>query len=237
MLKEKICVYTCITGLYDDIKELSFKEEGIDYYCFTNNPEITSKTWKVIQIEDAQLEDKVLARKLKILGHPMIWENYNASLWIDGAFTIEKSIKEFLGKYCENGKSLLAVPIHHERSSVFDEIDEVVRLKRETKANALRIKRFLLSEKYEDKLGLYETGILYRRHNNEIVRQTMKIWFNMIEKYSTRDQISFPYALQETKIRYQKIDINVFNNEYFFWHIHSPSNIDEKFQNREAKKG
>lgn len=85
-----MCIYTCITGLYDDIKELSFKEEGVDYYCFTNNPEITSKTWKVIQIEDSQLEDKVLARKLKILDHSIIRENYNVSLWIDGAFIIKR---------------------------------------------------------------------------------------------------------------------------------------------------
>lgn len=28
----KICVYTCITGNYDKIKELEFKKDGIDYY-------------------------------------------------------------------------------------------------------------------------------------------------------------------------------------------------------------
>ena len=46
-MKEKICVYTCMTGNYDSIKEIPKKEAGIDYYCFTNNKNVKSNTWKV----------------------------------------------------------------------------------------------------------------------------------------------------------------------------------------------
>ena len=35
MGEKKICVYTCITGSYDDLQPVE-KEEGIDYICFTN---------------------------------------------------------------------------------------------------------------------------------------------------------------------------------------------------------
>ena len=40
----KICVYTCITGNYDNLIEINNIEEGIDYICYTNNKEIKSKT-------------------------------------------------------------------------------------------------------------------------------------------------------------------------------------------------
>ena len=40
--KNKICVYTCITGDYDNPKEILKLEKGIDYYCFTNNKKIKS---------------------------------------------------------------------------------------------------------------------------------------------------------------------------------------------------
>lgn len=63
------CVYTCITGDYDNLIELKNKEKGIDYLCFTNNKRIKSKTWKVIYIEDKTLTDVQLARKTKILGN------------------------------------------------------------------------------------------------------------------------------------------------------------------------
>ncbi len=74
-MKNKICVYTCITGNYDKIKELDFKEEGIDYYFFTNNKNLTSKTWKVIYIENDGLDNIRLARKIKVLGHEILMMN------------------------------------------------------------------------------------------------------------------------------------------------------------------
>ena len=93
----KICVYTCITGGYDDIQEIKNKEEGIDYYCFTNNPNIKSDTWKVIRIEDETLENITLARKTKILGNDIV-NKYDIALWMDGSTSFKKPIKDFIKK-------------------------------------------------------------------------------------------------------------------------------------------
>ena len=68
----KICVYTCITGNYDNLNELKNPEKNIDYYCFTNNKNLSSKTWKVVQIKNGGLDNCRLARKIKILGHPVL---------------------------------------------------------------------------------------------------------------------------------------------------------------------
>lgn len=50
-MNERICVYTCITGDYDNLHEI-VKEDGIEYLCFTNNPKIKSSYWKMVYIED-----------------------------------------------------------------------------------------------------------------------------------------------------------------------------------------
>lgn len=50
-MKEKVCIYTCITGNYDDLHEVE-KEEGIDYICFTNNINLKSQSWKIVFIKD-----------------------------------------------------------------------------------------------------------------------------------------------------------------------------------------
>ena len=55
-MNKKICVYTCITGDYDNLHEIKKKEKDIDYYLFTNNKNIKSKTWKVIYIENEELD-------------------------------------------------------------------------------------------------------------------------------------------------------------------------------------
>ena len=36
-MSKKICVYTCITGNYDNVHEITNKEKGLDYYLFTNS--------------------------------------------------------------------------------------------------------------------------------------------------------------------------------------------------------
>ena len=44
-------IYTIITGNYDNIKQPLVVEEGVEYYLFTNNPEIKDAgVWKVVQI-------------------------------------------------------------------------------------------------------------------------------------------------------------------------------------------
>ena len=102
-MKERICVYTCITGNYDNLQEIENKEKGIDYYCFTNNKSIKSNTWKIIYIEDEKLSSVKLARKIKILRHPIINENYDIILWMDGAVAFNKKIKDYYYyRYCKS---------------------------------------------------------------------------------------------------------------------------------------
>ena len=96
---EKICVYTCITGNYDNLKDVIVKEKGVDYVCFTNNREITSSTWKIIYIDDGILNNHYLSRKIKMLGHPYIDENYDLSIWIDASIIFKRSVNEFLGDF------------------------------------------------------------------------------------------------------------------------------------------
>ena len=55
---KKICVYTCITGSYDDVKEFKeFKEKNIDYILFTNNKDYKSDFWNVVYIENDVLDN------------------------------------------------------------------------------------------------------------------------------------------------------------------------------------
>lgn len=225
--REKICLYTCVTGNYDSLKELEQKEKNIDYYCFTNDRGLKSKTWNVIYVENDSLDDITLARKIKILGHEIISENYEISVWIDGAFLIRNSINEFLNNYCDLDNYDFAVPIHHERKNVYQEIVEVVKKGRESLNNARKIQKFLEKEDFKNSNGLYETGILVRRHNKQIVKKAMKLWFSLILKYSRRDQISLPYSIGKSGLKVKPIRMNVFDNKYFEWNDHTKGLIED----------
>ena len=220
VMKEKICVYTCITGNYDNLQEIENKEKEIDYYCFTNNKNIKSNTWKIIYIEDEKLSNVKLARKIKILGHPIINENYDILLWMDGAVVFKKKIKDFIKKYLSKDDNLVAFK-HGERNSIKDECDACIRFRKETKENIRKILKFYEKENYHHDNGLIESTVYIKRTHNDLVDSTMQLWFDMILNYSKRDQLSFNYCIHKTGLRVKWINEKVFDNEWFNWNVHN----------------
>lgn len=218
---KKICVYTCITGDYDNIHEIEKKELGIDYYLFTNNKKIKSSTWNVIYIEDNTLDNQRLSRRIKMLGDPIINENYDISLWMDASVVFKSSIKEFIKKYHDSKKAPFSAFVHHSRSCIYDEAIACIKERKDTKENIEKHINFLKQENYPPKNGLYEMTVFIKEHNNKVVKETMKLWFEMICKYSKRDQLSFMYCVWKTKMKINPINLNVWKNPYFVWVKHN----------------
>lgn len=222
----KICVYTCITGNYDNLKEVN-KESGIDYYCFTNNKNIKSNSWKIIYIEDNKLSNVKLARKIKILGHERL-EKYNILLWMDAAVSFKKKIRDFINYYLDDKHDFVAFR-HGVRDNIKDEAYECVKLGKETKENVFNILNFYKKNNYPDDNGLIESTVFIKR-NSEVVKETMKIWFDMILNYSHRDQLSFNYCIFKTDLNVKWINKKVFDNEWFNWERHNNLRKIEKYR-------
>ena len=212
-MREKICVYTCITGDYDNLREVTKPERGVDYYCFTNNKNLKSKTWKIVQIENEGLDNQRLSRKIKMLGEPSVFKKYEISVWMDASVVWDKSIVEFVEKYLNEG--MFAAFVHSQRSSVRDEAVACLRLRKDTKDSILETLEFLKNEGFVDKIGLYEMTVFAKRHKDVVVRKAMELWFEMVQKHSKRDQLSFPYAVWKTGLKIEPVNLNVWDNEWF----------------------
>lgn len=221
----KICVYTCITGDYDDLHEIEIKEKNVDYLCFTNNKNIKSKTWRIIYIEQDGLDNQRLSRKIKMLGHPIILENYDISVWMDASVIFKKSIKNFVSTFLK--KNSFAAFKHTYRDCIYEEALECIRLKKDKKDNIIKHIAFLKNEKYPKNNGLYEMTVFIKKHNDKKVKETMKLWFDIICNYSKRDQLSFMYCVWKTGLKIDTIDLSVWNNDWFKCVKHSyKSKID-----------
>ena len=221
-MKERICVYTCITGNYDDLNELKNIEKGIDYYCFTNNEKLKSDTWNVIYVEDKDLSNVKLARKIKILGHPSINEKYDILVWMDGAVTFKKNISEFVKEYLKDGYSFAAFK-HNSRDNIYDECNACLIARKEKQDNVKKLLQFYKKEKYPDNNGLIESTVYIKRPKDKKVIETMNLWFDMILNYTHRDQLSFNYCIYKTGLKVNWINKNVFSNEWFKWKRHNPT--------------
>ena len=223
----KICVYTCITGNYDCIKEIKNPEQEIDYYCFTNNRNIKSNTWNVVYIDnDENLSDVILARKIKILGHPIINQKYDILLWMDGSVTFNKSIKEFINYYLGDDDYFVAFK-HSKRKNIQEECYACVKMRKEKKEIIQKLLDFYNQKKYKYDNGLIESTVYIKKTNNEKVEKTLRIWFEMVKNFSKRDQLSFNYAISESGLTVKWINENVFDNKWFYCKSH---NYDKKIK-------
>ena len=227
---EKVCVYTCITGDYDNLKEVIVKEDNIDYICFTNNKEISSSTWKVIYIEDEKLSNHYLSRKLKMIGNPYIDTNYDLSIWIDASIMFKKSVNEFLLEYFDLSKDLLAACKHSSRNSIREEAAACIKYKKDSEEIINSLLQFYKKEKFPDNLGLLEMTLIVKRHNDSLVKKTMNLWYDMLLKYSKRDQLSFMYCLYKTKLPFKVIPLNVWDNDYLEFSTHNSGKFDYTYQ-------
>ncbi len=208
-----ICVYTCITGNYDNLNEIKNPEKNIDYFCFTNNPNLTSKTWKVIQIQDNTLDNIRLARKIKILGHDRI-KNYKIAVWTDADIIWQKSISDFVETYLRDAP--FAIFKHHARNSIYDESIACLKMAKDSKISILKTLDFYQSENFPDNIGLCESTVFIKNQADPKVIQTMQLWFNMVKNFSYRDQLSFNYAVWKTNLKINYIPLNVWDNSWFY---------------------
>ena len=216
----KICVYTCITGDYDNIREIDKKERGIDYYCFTNNDKLKSDTWNIVKIKDDTLSNLTLARKTKILGNDIV-NKYEIALWIDASSHFEKPIKDFIKTYLKENDVFVGFK-HGSRDNIKDECYECVKMRKETKEKVNKLLNFYKKENYHYDNGLIESTVFIKRPNDKKVIETMNLWFDMLKKYSNRDQLTFNYCIWKTKMPIHWINLKVFNNTWLSHVEHCP---------------
>lgn len=221
-MNKKLCVYTCITNNYDQIHEIKNVEKDVDYYCFTNNKDLCSKTWKIIYIENGGLNDHQLSRKIKMLGHPLISKNYDISLWMDASVVWRESIKDFVKEHLKS--EVFAAFRHSIRDTIKDEAIACCKLRKDSREKIEETLSFLKKENFPDNVGLHEMTVFIKKHNDPVVKKTMELWFKINCNYSKRDQLSFEYSAWKNQLKLKTINLNMWNNEYFYHIPHNNEN-------------
>lgn len=195
---KKICCYTCIAGAYDSSKSICNQTksslDNVDFICFNDDKLKLQAGWISTRIPKCLdgLVDVRKARMLKTQPHKFLKE-YDVSLWIDGNIEVVGDILKFIKKY-DLVKTSLFTRIHPTRNCAYAEAKACIDLKKDQKSLIeAQMKRYQL-ERYPKKIGLAETNIMLRRHNELKCQKICDIWASEIENGSFRDQLSFNYA-------------------------------------------
>lgn len=203
----RIAVYSCITGNYDGVLDPLYLEPSVDYYMFTDVPLPKSSKWKKIDVtkysEYTDLTPAQMNRRIKMLPFHYL-PDYDYSIYVDGNIEIIAPLSPLIESM---GDSALGVHFHNYRDCIYDEIIAIEHYKKIDLAKAKEQLSFYEKEGFPHHFGLYENGVLIRKHSDETVQLLMEEWWEEYLKYPTRDQFSLPYLIWKTKFDRSKIHI------------------------------
>ena len=209
-----VVIYTAITGGYDNILLQTYVNDGFDYVCFTDNPNLESGLYDIRPIPEElkKLSTVKQQRCLKINPHKYL-SNYKISVWLDGNVELFGNPLELIDK-----QNYIYIPKHPKRNCIYDEARECIRVKKDTSENIIpQITRYK-EEGFPTNYGLVQSNIIIRRHNNQKCIKLMNCWWEELKNNSHRDQLSFNYAAwknQDVKIYF--LDKDIYRSKYFYW--------------------
>jgi len=211
-------VYTCITDDYDSLDEIKtyyYVDKNWDYVCFCDNSEYIEKgqvgIWKIFPLQYKNSDNVRNNRWHKLHPH-LLFKEYSESIYIDSNINILTD--KLFSKIKSKNKDIL-LPEHFERNCVYDEYERVLKRRLDNKSIVNKEKNLLLKSGMPRNYGLTENNIIYRKHNKQDIIKLMEDWWEMIIKYSKRDQLSLMYVLWENG--YENISEITINNVRTEW--------------------
>ncbi len=205
----KKVIYTCITGGYDEVPIHKYVAQDWDYILFTDNSDLISQGyiahWIVKPLKFNKLTNVKNARWHKINTHKL-FPKYDYSLWLDANIIVNS--KKFIDLFDKliTEKCLIASPNHPKRKCIYQEAEVIKELNIDIPKTVDAEMQVLKKHKYPKDNGLTETNILFRNHNK--IKPMLNLWWNMLEEYSKRDQLSFNYSLWVNNIDIMQIYTN-----------------------------
>lgn len=196
---KRLVIYTCVCGGYDVVEAPLAVCPEADYICFSDRP-MDLTVWQYRPAEMKGTDGASTSRWYKLNPHLALPE-YEYSLWIDGNVCIASAelydrIDELMTEGC-----LYAGLSHPLRDDIYDEAEAILKGRRESLHNLMKISKFLHKEGFPRHSSLMENNVILRAHNDPKIIASDTLWWDMYQKYSHRDQMSLAYCLWKNDVK------------------------------------
>jgi len=191
--------YTAIFGKYDQLGE---PEAPGRYVAFTDQ-DFESERWEVRRYEP--VPDSVRAARW-FKTHPHVLCPGETTVWVDGKVTpmapAEQIVEAFLGD------ADIGTFAHPRRWCAYQEADACQHWGLgESEKIAWQV-LYYRNRGFPYEMGLAETRVVVRPDTPK-VREFNRLWWNQIERFSARDQISFNYCCWKLGLDWKAVSIYV----------------------------
>jgi hypothetical protein len=198
----KVAIYTVLTGGYDKLMQPQVTDERFNYICFSNDiPKDHIGVWEIRKFDGEFSSKQIESRYPKM--HPwIVLPEYDYSVYMDANISVaSKDFYECIIQKIESGVILSGIK-HPFRDCCYDEGYAVITYNLDKIANIIKTMRFIRKQGFPRHYGMFEANIILRKHGSEKVHQQCELWWEMINKYSRRDQLSYPYTLWKSGIAF-----------------------------------
>lgn len=196
--KAKYIIYTAISENYDDLIQHAYICRDADYVCYTDKHIVDAGIWEIRALTANHL-DHVRSAKYYKLFPDQLFPNDLYSLWIDGNIDVLNDRLELRLDRLINDAVVISANPHFERDCAYDEAAVCLFAKLDDSEIIRSEVRYLKQEGFPHNFGLFEMNIIFRQHHHGLNISVMNSWWDMILRFSRRDQISFTYALHKNK--------------------------------------
>ena len=205
--EDRVAVYTCITGGYDEYKEPQYVSKRCDYFLISEYPPLKNSIYKWIDIKEViptYIDNPIYQnRYCKMFPHK-IFPQYRYSVYIDGNVTIIGEIE----KFAFGIKDIpLVIPAKCFSDNYYSQMIRMMKIGFDERNTFIRQAHDYRLQGMPDMVGTFFCTILIREHNNPLCKKIMEDWWNEYNKYSNRDQMSFPYVLWKNGLQKENLYI------------------------------
>ena len=213
----KKVVYSCLFSNNKkrlDQPNITTKLEGFDYVMFTNVPDyITNTDWIPIYKDLIDDDPIYTAKYYKWIAHKYL-SCYDIGIYVDAYMMPNPHVNWSLYENkldINDVTSGILLMKHPERNCIYQECNAIVACRKDTRMNMNKVIEFLKTNNMPTNYGLSAGGLFMRHLKNEHFNKLCEELYELMLKFSYRDQSLLSYVFWKNNI---KINTD-FTNEFY----------------------
>lgn len=207
------------------------QSKKVDFVLFSDNENIKAEGWQVKPIDRTLdiLRGDLINRYYKFFPS-IVLPRADFSIYVDGNLHIKSDLMPMINTMVQEN-AVLGCAKHSQRKTIAEEVEVCLKLGKFKGDDYVRANLQLesyMKQQMPLESPLCAAGILVRNQRSSKLLPAMQLWWNEINKYTARDQISLPFVLWKTGLPYHQFDFNVLgDNPYFKRNTHR-KNVQRK---------
>ncbi len=216
-----LAVITAIYGSSDNLRELPHNHGFDDAVCVTDNPDLSSETWRIVYQPKPELSPRLAAKTPKMI--PWIYTQQSSSVWVDGSMQIrDQRFRDFVAEHLHRFD--FVVWDHPEsRDCLYQEATYCQDWPKYRNENIREQVEHYRRESMPEHFGLFAAGTVGMNHV-PAVRRFGEMWLAHQHAWSIQDQISLPFLAWQFSQPVGTWDAHQYHNDLVIWHKHNNEN-------------